>query len=462
MANQGRKLALITARTFLLIGLASLLAGNALARESKPTRTAGKPVSKHAQKVADKKPGKVGKLALAAPAAVFAAHATPTAAIKTPAPRQPLVVSDSGPEAQLAKIFNEIEANRLNSALELTEALLRQHPNYRLANLIKGDLLLARTKPIHAFGALSGAPSEKVADLKAEAIVRLKGYRKKPEANFIPRYLLQMPADQRFAVIVDTKRSRLYLYENDVRDGGRPRFVADYYITQGKLGAEKLAEGDKKTPVGVYHVTANLPKQKLADLYGNGAFPINYPNEWDKRQGRGGSGIWLHGTPSDTFARPPRASDGCVVLTNQDLDAVAKNLQVGLTPVIISNSVEWLSLDDWHKERTELNKAIDAWRSDWESKDTERYLKHYSKRFKTNDQSLEQFSAQKRQVNAGKEWIKVKTDNLSVFRNPGKEEVVVVTFDQDYRSNNLNNQMKKRQYWLREDGKWKIIYEGSA
>jgi hypothetical protein len=45
---------------------------------------------------------------------------------------------------------------------------------------------------------------------------------------------------------------------------------------------------------------------------------------------------------------------------------------------------------------------------------------------------------------------------------PGKEEVVVVTFDQDYRSNNLNNQMKKRQYWLREDGKWKIIYEGSA
>jgi uncharacterized protein YchJ len=75
---------------------------------------------------------------------------------------------------------------------------------------------------------------------------------------------------------------------------------------------------------------------------------------------------------------------------------------------------------------------------------------------------LNEFAAQKKQVNAGKEWIKVKVDNLSVFRNPGKEEVVVVTFDQDYRSNNLDNRMKKRQYWLREDGKWKIIYEGSA
>ncbi|MDR2188752.1 MAG: L,D-transpeptidase family protein [Azonexus sp.] len=374
----------------------------------------------------------------------------------------PPILSDAGPEAQLVGIFNAIEANRLNQALELTENLLRQYPNYRLANLIKGDLLLARTRPIAAFGALANAPADKVADLRAEAIVRLKAYRERPEDRFIPRYLLQMQPDQRFAVVVDMQRSRLYLYANDRDNGGRPRFVADYYVTQGKLGADKYAEGDKKTPIGVYHVTANLPRQKLADLYGNGAFPINYPNEWDRQRGRRGSGIWLHGTPSNTFARPPRASDGCVVLTNQDLDAVAKNLQVGLTPVIISPSVEWLSLDDWARERDELNAAIDAWRHDWESRDTERYLKHYSPRFKSGSQDFAAFAAQKRQVMAAKEWIKVATDNLSVFRNPGPDEVVVVTFDQDYRSNNLNNRMKKRQYWQRENGQWQIIYEGSA
>ncbi len=374
----------------------------------------------------------------------------------------PMTVSDSGPEAQLVKIFSEIDANRLNNALDLTERLLHQHPNYRLANLIKGDLLLARTQPIQQFGALAGAPSDKVADLRAEAIARLKGYREKPPANYVPRYLLEMEPDQRYAIVVDTKRSRLYVYENDVKNGGRPRFVADYYVTQGKLGADKVAEGDKKTPIGVYHVTSSLPRQKLADLYGNGAFPISYPNEWDRRQGRNGSGIWLHGTPSNTFSRPPLASDGCVVLNNPDLDAVAKNLQVGLTPVIISNSVEWLSLDDWAKERKELNKTIDAWRADWESRDTDRFLKHYSQRFQSSDQNFKQFAEQKRKVNAGKAWIKVKVENLSVFRNPGKEEVVVVTFDQDYRSNNLTNVMKKRQYWVREGGQWKIIYEGNA
>ncbi|MBI3141131.1 MAG: L,D-transpeptidase family protein [Rhodocyclales bacterium] len=367
--------------------------------------------------------------------------------------------SDSGPDPMLARVFAEIEQNRLDGALAQVEALVKAYPKFRLAHLIMGDLLLARAKPIQTLGNAANAPQGKLADLREEAIARLKAYRDKPQANFLPRYLLQMRPEQKYAVVVDTQKARLYLYENA---NGQPRFVADYYISHGKAGTEKLREGDKKTPIGVYHVTASLPRQKLSDFYGSGAFPISYPNEWDRRQGRNGHGIWLHGTPSDTFSRPPRASDGCVVLANQDLDHLAKNLQIGTTPVIISNSVEWLSLDDWQTERTALKQSIEQWRADWESVDTDKYLRHYAKRFQAGAQSLDQWSAQKRQVNAGKQWIKVGTNNISMFRNPGKEEMVVVTFDQDYRSSNLNNQMRKRQYWIKEDGAWKIVYEGAA
>lgn len=372
----------------------------------------------------------------------------------------PATFSDSGPEPQLSKILDEIEKNRLDTALEQTEALLQQYPKFRLAHLIKGDLLLARSMPLSTFGNAKNAPQDKLADLREEAVARLKAYRSRQStADYVPRYLLQMQPDQEHAIVVDTQKSRLYLYRNDK---GRPRFVADYYISQGKLGADKMREGDKRTPIGVYHVTSSLSPQKLGDLYGSGAFPINYPNEWDRRQGRNGHGIWLHGTPSDTFSRPPKASDGCVVLSNVDLNALAKNLQIGLTPVIISNSIEWLSFDDWQKERSTLTKKIDEWRSDWESRDVNRYLKHYSKQFQTKDQSLEKFAQQKQQVNAGKEWIKVKLSNVSMFRNPGKDELVIVTFEQDYQSNNLSNQMKKRQYWVNENGTWKIIYEGAG
>ena len=363
------------------------------------------------------------------------------------------------PEAELAGIFSAIEGLRLDRALDLTENLLKHYPNFRLAHLIRGDLLLARTRPISTLGNASGAQAGQLDDLRAEAIARLKGYREKPDANVVPRYLIQMRPDQKHAVVVDTKKSRLYVYQNE---NGRPRFVADYYFTQGKDGSDKFKEGDKRTPIGVYHVTSSLPKKKLPDFYGSGAFPINYPNEWDKRNGRTGHGIWLHGTPSDTFSRPPKASDGCVVLTNADLDALALNLQIGLTPVIISPDVEWLSLDDWQAERATLNRQMEQWRADWESRDVEKFLSHYSNRYESGKQKFAEFAAQKRLVNAGKAWIKLGLDDVSMFRSPGKEEMVVVTFSQSYRSNNLSNQMKKRQYWIREGGAWKIIHESAA
>ena len=397
-------------------------------------------------------------LALILTAPFFLTDAFVQAGPGKPAP--PPTFSDSGPEPQLSRILVEIENNQLDKALQLTENLLQQYPKFRLAHLIKGDLLLARSMPLATFGNATNAPSDKLDDLREEVIARLKAYRSRDTtAKYVPRYLLQMQPDQKHAIVIDTQKARLYLYQND---NGRPRFVADYYVSHGKLGSDKRSEGDKKTPTGVYHVTDSLPAKKLGDLYGTGAFPINYPNEWDRRQGRKGHGIWLHGTPSDTFSRPPKASDGCVVLSNTDLDALSKNLQIGLTPVIISNSVEWLSFDDWQSERSALNKKIEEWRADWESRDVERYLKHYSPKFQSKEANFEQFASQKRKVNAGKSWVKVKLSNLSMFRNPGAEELVVTTFEQDYQSNNLNNQMKKRQYWIREDGQWKIIYEGAA
>ena len=371
--------------------------------------------------------------------------------------------SASGPEPELARILDEIDQNHLAAALEQTDALLKRYPTFRLAHLIKGDLLLARGRVLSTFGNVANAPPEQLAqlaDLREEAIARLKATRDKAAAaRYLPRYLLQLRADQKHALVVDTQKARLYVYRNDA---GRPRLIADYYITHGKRGSDKLRQGDRKTPVGIYHVTSRLPAETLDKFFGSGAFPLNYPNEWDARQGRDGSGIWLHGTPPDTFSRPPKASDGCIVLTNSDLLALAKNLQLGLTPVIISTSIEWLSYDDWQSERKALNEKLEEWRSDLESRDYERFIRHYAKDFKSSEANTPQFAHLKSQLASGKETIKLTLSNASIFRNPGREQVVVVTFDQEIRSNSLSSQTKKSQYWIREDGTWKIIYEGNA
>lgn len=370
------------------------------------------------------------------------------------------------PDALLSRTLHEIGNNRLDAALIEIEKIIQAYPNFRLAHLIRGDLLLARARPLTTVGNTNHVPQERIEELRDEAKARLARHRHERPLDRIPRYLVQLQPEQKHAIVVDTSKYTLYLFENS---GGKPRYVADYYITIGKNGIDKIREGDKKTPVGVYHVTGSLPRDRLntlygkqSELYGNGAFPINYPNEWDRRQGRNGYGIWLHGVPFDTYSRPPRASDGCVALTNQDLEAIAKNVQVGLTPVIIADGVEWVAPQAAAALREELARSVEAWRRDWESLDTGTYLSHYANNFFSEKQNLADWSQHKRKVNAGKSWIKVKIDRVSMFLYPGMDQLAVVTFEQAYASSNFLHQTRKRQYWTKEGGRWKILYEGSA
>jgi len=372
----------------------------------------------------------------------------------------PLAAPAATPEDRLSQVFQAIEANRLDEAMSKVDELLRDYPNFRLAHLVRGDLLLARGRPLQTFGnVVKTVPQEKIDALREEALARLRAKRERPAGDGAPRQVLQLNAAQKHVFLVDSRRSRLYVFANEA---GRPRYVADYYVTLGKNGIDKTREGDQKTPLGVYYVTANLPRSKLTDFYGAGAYPISYPNEWDKRRGRNGHGIWLHGVPADVYSRAPRASDGCIVLANADLESVGRMVQVGLTPVIIAEEIEWSDARSVEAERSSLAAALEQWRADWQSRDTERYLAHYSKRFSSGKQDYAGWAAHKRGVNAGKRWIQVGVANVAMFRYPREGDFVVVTFEQDYRSDSLKNTMRKRQYWIREEGAWKIVYEGAA
>src|SRR5690606_21543483 len=196
--------------------------------------------------------------------------------------------------------------SRVDEAIADLEQVVRLNPTFRLAQLVYADLLLAKARPITDFGSMPSAPLQQIMALREEAKARLRHYREPLPPDRIPAALVKLGASQRHAIVVNLGTSRLYLLEN--RDGV-PRLVGDFYATIGKNGTRKDVEGDQKTPVGVYFITGFIEPDKLPDLYGAGAFPINYPNVWDQRHGRTGFGIWLHGTPSSTYSRPPRDSD---------------------------------------------------------------------------------------------------------------------------------------------------------
>lgn len=359
-------------------------------------------------------------------------------------------------EAQLRRVLDTLVQGRLNDALREADRLVGRYPNFRLAHLVRGDLLLARTQPLAAPGGGVRGADERLDELRAEAAARLRATAEIPPADSAPRQVLGLAPNQRHAIVVDAARSRVYVYENAA---GVPRLIRSYYSTLGKRGIAKEREGDQKTPIGVYHVTSSIPGRKLPDLYGWGAFPLSYPNEWDRLHGRTGYGIWIHGVPSDTYARAPQASDGCVALANPEMEELAKFVEAGLTPVVIAKRAEWLPLQAWRAERDAFLRSLHEWRVDWESRDSERYLAHYAAGFRSDGMNLERWRAHKRRVNAGKSWIRVSLENVSAILDLGPAPVMVVTFDQDYRSSSFSQKTRKRQYWVQEGGRWKIAYE---
>jgi murein L,D-transpeptidase YafK len=365
----------------------------------------------------------------------------------------PAAVFSNEAEGALVRTITGLREHGLKTAMLEVDKLLARNPNYKLGHLIRGDLLMASAGQPVAF-ASSAASAASVSPLQDEARVRMKRYTDAPPVNYLPAPLLQLAPKQSHALLIDTSRSRLFVYANDL---GRPRYVTDFYISLGKNGVDKAREGDAKTPIGVYNILAL--KEKLPDFYGPGAYPLSYPNEWDRVNGRNGHGIWLHGTPSETYARAPWATDGCVVLTNEDLARLSKYVDVNRTPVVIGQAVEWREPARWDAERDNFLGAFYKWKSDWESLDANRYLSHYSRNFRSESRDFATWAAKKRATAGAKTWIKVGVSEVSLFEYPGSRDLMMISFEQDYRSNNLSNRTSKRQFWSREGGQWRIVHE---
>jgi L,D-transpeptidase YnhG len=376
-----------------------------------------------------------------------------------PAPAAPHVPRDGEAEARLIEIYKLIGQAHTRAALVRAEALVKDHPNFGLAQLVYGDLLTVQTRPVRAFGDVPDSAmrsaGQQLAELREESQLRMRALRERPPAGAIPAQFLQLPARTKHAIAIDTSRARLYLFQNGPEG---LKLLADYYISVGKAGTEKASEGDLRTPLGVYFVTSNLDPKSLKDFYGAGALPINYPNPYDARRGKTGRGIWLHGTPPEQFARAPKATDGCVVLANPDLARIIRTVEVRTTPVVIAPSLRWVAPASVHAENRHFNDVLQAWRNAKASGDINRLLAFYTPDFSVNGKSVPE-SAPLMKVELGKmRGRRVELKDVSMLRWTDSADTMVVTFGEvpaGARSGPV-----KRQYWVRQGPQWKIFFEG--
>ena len=373
-----------------------------------------------------------------------------TLAYSTEAP-----VQSEEAETALLEVIDHMRNGNNENALKAAEKLNKNYPNFKLGKIIYADLLSSYLRKTPKLGSMS--KDKGLIDLKDEAKARINFSSIYKTKDLLPKSIIKLADNVPYAFLVELSKSRLYLIRNK---NGIPEIISDYYVSIGKAGFNKKVSGDNKTPIGVYKITSYLVDQDLPELYGDGAYPINYPNIWDKKNKRTGYGIWIHGVPRDVYSRPPLTSEGCIVTSNHTLRKLKKYTVLGKTPIILVEKINWIKRNDWHQNKNNAKEIIESWKNSWESLDPHDFISQHSINFKSKNHDFESRVAHILRIIKNKTFIELKVDNLNLFYYPENKNLIYSYFTQTYESNNFNTKSNKELFWKKEkDGIWRILYE---
>ena len=395
----------------------------------------------------------------------------------SPAPAEPMrwklsfepedthqVISAEDPEAMVRQIYQHLGEGARAQALSTARNLSLQFPHFQLGQLLYADLLnISNHQPVDSTDIEPQAQTSamrRLQELVLEAKRRMT--RTSPEVlqSQVPASLAFLASQQPYVAAVDASRSRLYWFANRTGADGHPKLelLKETYVSVGINGVGKLKDGEGKTPVGVYFIQKNLPGASLPDLFGVGALTLNYPNAVDAMRNKTGSGIWLHGTPSAQYSRAPEATDGCVVLSNPEMEQLLRLPGWRMTPVIIADKLDWAPAEQVSAAYTEFKPHLDRWLADRQNADAAQLKTHYSPRFERDAMDLEHWWPKLVQTAAAQR----KTQTLEVVSalhwNDG-EETMVVTMSEPH-VKDKRPAVFLRTYWQKDAGQWKLVFEG--
>lgn len=368
---------------------------------------------------------------------------------RPPAPAADALATAQGPESRLIAAYVAFAGGDGRGAFDLVHALVRDHPDFTLAQLFYSDLLATRAGLPSVFGVDRTGWDVEPADadpgrlaLREEARRRLVALLERPPTDRLPAEFVALSRQIRHAVAVDASRSRLYLFANEPQG---LRLVSDMYVSIGKQGVAKRVEGDQRTPLGVYWITAALEQQLLDERFGSAALRINYPNAWDRLNGRTGSGLFLHGVPRGTLARPPLETDGCVAMSNDDAARLLALLDVDTTPVVIADRLHWVEPVETAQAAAEFRPAYEAW---------DNARRHADPR------DLRRWYADAPTVPASEaiDFRPALDASFVAWNGDGAPMMIVTT----RRASHVDGAEPDtfRQYWIQRRGRWRILFDG--
>ena len=159
-------------------------------------------------------------------------------------------------------------------------------------------------------------------------------------------------------------------------------------------------------------------------------------------------------------SRATAASDGCVVLSNPDLERLLSTVQIRTTPVVIAPELQWVRPEVLDTERRQFEATLQAWRDTKGQGDLQKLKGFYSGRFQNQGRNLAQWwpkvEGEVRSA-SGQRGVELKASPMLQWRD--SQDTMVVTFGEVARGQSRGT--TKRQYWARENDQWKIFFEGT-
>lgn len=274
-----------------------------------------------------------------------------------------------------------------------------------------------------------------------------------------PGYFLLLPESVTDVFVAETDAATLHHFRSVA---GVTVAVAEYYMSIGQYGVGKQRPWDRRTPLGIYFLNDELDTSKLHARYGVKAFPLDYPNSWDRLKQRSGDGIWLHGVDPDGGKRPPLDTDGCLALPNDDLLRVAADIVPLKTPIIVTRALQKATVAELAKTRKELEDALQQWAAHYSTADMVAYFQLYADEFTYRGLSREEWMAFRMQTSATRVLDELLIEELYLLADPEEPGLYLSRFTQTLSAGDRRVTTTKRLYWKRLDGRFQIVAEDNG
>lgn len=252
-----------------------------------------------------------------------------------------------------------------------------------------------------------------------------------------------------YVLVVDKKYQKIYVF----RKSGTFTKVFESPCSTGKKSGDKQVAGDEKTPNGIFFATKILHNPGPPEIYGTMAFPLDYPTLSDKRDGKNGNNIWIHGTTKSLL---PKQSSGCVVLRDGDLKRLANFIYLNRTPVVISESIKWVPQSYVPVSKNELENILISWNKAFVEKDLRKIDSLYMQGTEIKGKRREDLHNKIKNMKIINKHFDLQPRDISILQEGNN---AVITFDQifDVNSNNSFQGFYNKLILEKINNKWYVV-----